>query len=187
MNYMDFIIILIAVIGALYGLIKGVIRQLGSLGGFIAGVVVSRLFGNSVALWFQEIFDLPEGISRTIAYSLVFLVVYIVCVQLMRLIRSITHHVALGWLDRLCGAAFGAVKYVFIMSILLNFVHIVDPNGKLLPGGVLSSSQYYQYTLKVAPAIFSVAQEQFTRETKATAQLFIPYSDGDSARGYCEK
>lgn len=42
MNYVDFTILLIAVIGFLYGLIKGVIRQVGSLGGFIAGMVVAR-------------------------------------------------------------------------------------------------------------------------------------------------
>ena len=42
MNYVDFTILLIAVVGFLYGLIKGVIRQVGSLGGFIAGIVVSR-------------------------------------------------------------------------------------------------------------------------------------------------
>ena len=47
MNYIDFIIVLIVLIGALYGLIKGVFRQLGSLGGFVAGVLVSRLFGGS--------------------------------------------------------------------------------------------------------------------------------------------
>ena len=41
MNYVDFTILLIAVIGFLYGLIKGVIRQVGSLGGFIAGKVRS--------------------------------------------------------------------------------------------------------------------------------------------------
>ena len=47
MNYVDFTILLIAVIGFLYGLIKGVIRQVGSLGGFIAGKVVARFFGGS--------------------------------------------------------------------------------------------------------------------------------------------
>ena len=110
MNYVDFTILLIAVVGFLYGLIKGVIRQVGSLGGFIAGIVVSRFFGNSFSALLREMFDLPEGVSRVIAYSLLFLIVYIICVQLMRLIHHITHHVALGWLDRLAGALFGAVK-----------------------------------------------------------------------------
>lgn len=107
MNYVDFTILLIAVIGFLYGLIKGVIRQVGSLGGFIAGIVVARFFGSSFSALLREMFDLPEGVSRVIAYSLLFLIVYIICVQLMRLIHHITHHVALGWLDRLAGALFG--------------------------------------------------------------------------------
>ena len=84
MNYVDFTILLIAVIGFLYGLIKGVIRQVGSLGGFIAGIVVARFFGSSFSALLREMFDLPEGVSRVIAYSLLFLIVYIICVQLMR-------------------------------------------------------------------------------------------------------
>lgn len=91
MNYVDFTILLIAVIGFLYGLIKGVIRQVGSLGGFIAGMVVARFFGGSFSALLREMFDLPEGVSRVIAYSLLFLIVYIICVQLMRLIHHITH------------------------------------------------------------------------------------------------
>ena len=68
MNYVDFTILLIAVIGFLYGLIKGVIRQVGSLGGFIAGMVVARFFGGSFSALLREMFDLPEGVSRVIAY-----------------------------------------------------------------------------------------------------------------------
>ena len=74
MNYVDFTILLIAVIGFLYGLIKGVIRQVGSLGGFIAGIVVARFFGSSFSALLREMFDLPEGVSRVIAYSLLFLI-----------------------------------------------------------------------------------------------------------------
>lgn len=151
MNYVDFTILLIAVIGFLYGLIKGVIRQVGSLGGFIAGMVVARFFGGSFSALLREMFDLPEGVSRVIAYSLLFLIVYIICVQLMRLIHHITHHVALGWLDRLAGALFGAVKYLVILSIVLNLVHIIDPKGKLIPEKETASSQFYGYTLRVAP------------------------------------
>ena len=99
MNYIDFIIVLIVLIGALYGLIKGVFRQLGSLGGFVAGVLVSRLFGGSFASLLQQMFDLPAGVSRIAAYSLLFLLVYLICLQLMRLIHHISQQVALGWLD----------------------------------------------------------------------------------------
>ena len=64
----------------------------------------------------------------------------------MRLIHHITHHVALGWLDRLAGALFGAVKYLVILSIVLNLVHIIDPKGKLIPEKETASSQFYGYT-----------------------------------------
>lgn len=186
MNYIDFIIALIVLVGALYGLIKGVFRQLGSLGGFVAGVLVSRLFGASFASLLQQMFDLSEGVSCVIAYSLLFLLVYLVCLQLMRLVHHFSHQVALGWLDRLGGALFGAVKYLVILSILLNLVHVVDSKVRLLPTREISGSHLYGYTLRVAPALLAIAQEQFSAETKPHALLFIPCAMGDDSYLCCE-
>ena len=174
MNYIDFIIVLAVLVAALYGLIKGVFRQLGSLGGFVAGILVSRLFGGSFAGLLQQMFDLPAGVSRIVAYSLLFLLVYLVCLQLMRLIHHISHQVALGWLDRLGGAIFGAAKYLVILSIVLNLVHLADSKLRLLPSHAVASSHLYQHTLRVAPALFSIAQEQLAAGNKPGDRLFIP-------------
>lgn len=172
MNYIDFIIVLVVLVGALYGLIKGVFRQLGSLGGFVVGILVSRLLGGSFASLLQQMFDLPAGVSRIVAYSLLFLLVYLVCLQLMRLIHHLSHQVALGWLDRLGGALFGAFKYLVILSILLNLVHIVDSKVKLLSAREVSTAHFYGYTLRIAPALFAIAQEQLTAGNKPDFRLF---------------
>lgn len=186
MNYIDFIIVLIVLIGALYGLIKGVFRQLGSLGGFVAGVLVSRLFGGSFASLLQQMFDLPAGVSRIAAYSLLFLLVYLICLQLMRLIHHISQQVALGWLDRLAGALFGALKYLVIFSILLNLVHIIDPKVRMLPAREVSTSHLYGYALRIAPALFAIAQEQFSAENKPALRLLTPCTICDDSYLCCE-
>ncbi|WP_300131358.1 CvpA family protein [Barnesiella sp. An22] len=186
MNYIDFIIVLIVLIGALYGLIKGVFRQLGSLGGFVAGVLVSRLFGGSFASLLQQMFDLPAGVSRIAAYSLLFLLVYLICLQLMRLIHHISQQVALGWLDRLAGALFGALKYLVIFSILLNLVHIIDPKVRMLPAREVSTSHLYGYALRIAPALFAIAQEQLSAENKPALRLLTPCTICDDSYLCCE-
>ena len=186
MNYIDFIIVLIVLIGALYGLIKGVFRQLGSLGGFVAGVLVSRLFGGSFASLLQQMFDLPAGVSRIAAYSLLFLLVYLICLQLMRLIHHISQQVALGWLDRLAGALFGALKYLVIFSILLNLVHIIDPKVRILPAREVSTSHLYGYALRIAPALFAIAQEQLSAENKPALRLLTPCTICDDSYLCCE-
>ena len=186
MNYIDFIIVLIVLIGALYGLIKGVFRQLGSLGGFVAGVLVSRLFGGSFASLLQQMFDLPAGVSRIAAYSLLFLLVYLICLQLMRLIHHISQQVALGWLDRLAGALFGALKDLVIFSILLNLVHIIDPKVRMLPAREVSTSHLYGYALRIAPALFAIAQEQLSAENKPALRLLTPCTICDDSYLCCE-
>lgn len=180
MNYIDFIIVLIVLVGALYGLIRGIFRQLGSLGGLVMGILVARLFGRPFGSLLQQMFDMPTGVSRIVAYSLLFLVVYLVCLQLMKLVHHISHQVALGWLDRLGGALFGAFKYLVILSIVLNIVHIINSKIHLLPTHDAMASHCYQYTLRVAPALFAIAQEQLAAGNKPDSRLFIPLVYGDS-------
>ena len=82
--------------------------------------------------------------------------------------------VALGWLDRLGGALFGAAKYLVILSILLNLVHLVDSKIRVLPSHAVATAHLYQHTLRVAPALFSIAQEQLAAGNKPDDRLFIP-------------
>ena len=46
MSVIDIIILIVFVGAIIYGLYKGVIAQLGSLGGIILGIIACRLFGD---------------------------------------------------------------------------------------------------------------------------------------------
>ncbi len=186
MNYVDLIIILAVAIGALYGIIKGVICQLGSLCGFILGIVLSRLFGEEFSAILQNSFDMPTAVSDVVAHILLFVAGYVACVLVVKLIRRFVHWVTMGWIDRLAGMLFGAVKWLFVLSLVFNLIHLVDPEGKLIPKEALTSSNYYEFTLRFAPAVFSIAQEQWFDGTKEQPDLFIPSEGKENTLLYCK-
>ncbi len=177
MNYIDIIIVLAIAIGAIYGVIRGLICQLGSLSGFILGIILSRVFGEELSSTLVSQFDMPQSVGDVVAHILIFVVVYIACVLLVKLIHKLVRWVAMGWIDRLAGMLFGAVKWVFALSLLFNLILLVDLPGKLLPKEDLASSKYYEFTLRFAPTAFSIAQERWFDETKGEADLFIPCVD----------
>ncbi len=180
MNYVDLIIVLVVAIGAIWGAFKGLIRQLGSLVGFVLGIILSRVFGEELSVSLCSMCDMPATVGSIVAHILIFVVVYIVCVLVFKLIRSLAHKVAMGWIDRLGGLLFGALKWFFAISLLLNLLLTIDPSGKIM-GNVPSSSRGYEYALKFAPLVFSVAQEQLLDETKEHACLFISGEGDDNA------
>ena len=49
MSIIDIVIVVVFVGAIIYGLYKGIISQLGSLGGIILGIIACRIFGDSVA------------------------------------------------------------------------------------------------------------------------------------------
>ncbi len=180
MNYIDIIIILVIAIGAIYGVIKGLICQLGSLCGFILGIILSRIFGEELSTTLISQFDMPQSVSDAIAHMLIFVAVYITCILVVKLIHKLVRWVAMGWIDRLAGMLFGAVKWLFALSLLFNLLLLVDLPGKLLSKEDLRSSKYYEFTLRFAPTAFSIAQEKWFDETKGEVDLFIPCEDIDN-------
>ena len=48
MSAIDILIIIVIAIAAVYGVRKGMISQLGSIVGIVAGIVVCRLFGETL-------------------------------------------------------------------------------------------------------------------------------------------
>ena len=67
--------------------------------------------------------------------------------------HHISQQVALGWLDRLAGALFGALKYLVIFSILLNLGPYHRSQSANATAREVSTSHLYGYALRIAPAL----------------------------------
>lgn len=155
-------IIILAVCGAaiVWGLIRGLITQLASLGGLVLGIIACRLFGAQTAPVMMQL--LPgtfhsEQAARIAGSVLLFILVYLTVGLIASLARKLTRALMLGWLDHLLGALAALLKWLVALSIVLNLWKIVAPGSSLLHGSRLMDGELLPAILNLAPRLFGIA------------------------------
>ena len=119
MGIIDTIIIIVLGLLLLFGLYKGLIKQIFSIGAWFLAVLVPFLFSNQITALIGD--KLPNtGLS---ANSLVFAGLFIITFVIVKIIgHSLGKSVqkgALGWIDRILGGVWGLAKGLLIISVIL--------------------------------------------------------------------
>lgn len=129
MNPLDIGIIALCAVLALFGLFKGIVRQLTSWAGLILGLVAGWKFGAEV----QKLLRLDFAGGAIAAYLLALLAVYIAVRLIGLLIERWVRGTKLSGTDRFLGLVAGAAKGVFLSILLVYFLAILLPrNAPLL-------------------------------------------------------
>jgi membrane protein required for colicin V production len=117
MNYLDWTLIGIGVASALWGLMRGLVREVLSLAGWVASFWLAQLYASQVGQWLP----MAEGsgtMRQLLGFVLVFVVVLTVCTLLAIVLKKLASAVGLGPLDRLLGAVFGALRGLLLLLSL---------------------------------------------------------------------
>ncbi len=133
-----------AVAFGVYGMWRGAIRQLGSVAAFLCAFLMARLFGLDMADWLG-------GVNPMIGYTLVFALVFIGISLIASVLKFTANLLMLGAVDRLAGLVIGALKWLLLMSILLNLAQLADIG---LP---VYGSRIVTATADLAPWLFGYA------------------------------
>ena len=128
---LDIIILVVALLGFVFGYRKGIIGQIGQLLALLAGIVAARMFGPHVARFLSTV-DLPGILELAVGYVLVFLAAFFLVWVIARILRKAVRIVSLGIIDRLCGAVFKAALWIFILSLILNIYLLIRHDAHAL-------------------------------------------------------
>jgi len=106
MNWLDIVIIVVAVFLGIVGLRQGVIRTVFGIAGLIGGLVLAGRYYQPFAALLS-----PGGATwaNIAAYAIILIATLIVAGVIGWLITKLVHFVALGWLDRLAGFILGFI------------------------------------------------------------------------------
>jgi len=146
MNLLDIIFLALAAASVIYSLVRGLTREIFSflavvLAFFGAGYGYSRAAG-----WLQEWVH-QETLAQILGFAAIFLLVALAVSLLGRLLSGAIHKGGLGWADRVGGAAFGLLKAVLLIAIiLLVLTAFLPPRSEILRES------------KVSPAALAVAR-----------------------------
>ena len=118
MNWID-ILIVVTVAGFVLGAYAaGLIREVVTLVAAILGIVIAGFFYDDLAadvLVFMDDEDAAEAISFLILVGAVYLFGQIVAILLSKMASLLM----LGWADKIGGAAFGVIKGLLVVQVLL--------------------------------------------------------------------
>lgn len=126
MNILD-ILIGIPLIYAIYkGFTKGFIYEIATLLALILGVYGAIHFSDFTAEVIQDTFKYESQYMEYISFIVTFIVIVIGINLIGRVMDKTVEAVALGFVNRLLGLAFGLLKGVLILSIVIHLLNYVN-------------------------------------------------------------
>lgn len=151
--------IIVLIVGLMRGFRKGFFRQTPFLIGFCFGVICARLFSEPVESAIRNL--MPSLLSRaecdyicsSIARGLVFLFIYEIFSVVTGFLRLLFRSFRSGVLDSICGMVFTAVRYLLVLSIVLNWLLCVRPRGTLLRYAKSDDGNIIEEVMLIAPGI----------------------------------
>ena len=144
MTVLDYVILVILVIGFIAGFIKGVIKQAFSLGGLILGIILGTLLYKPFAGLLLGFLNMSEKTAGIVAFVIILLVVPLIFGVLGKLLSKLVHAASLGFLDRLCGAVFGLFKYMLIMGLVIKILDMTGISDNIINKEEKKHSKYYE-------------------------------------------
>ena len=123
MNALDIVIGIILV----FGLVEEISSIIGVFGGIYGAVFYYGDMATFLRRWISD-----TAYANILGFLVIFGLIFILVSVLGVLIKYLLNIASLGWFDRLCGAAFGAIKGILIASVLLFALTTFLPGGSPL-------------------------------------------------------
>ena len=139
MNYLDIILIIPLAYGLVQGLRKGIVKEIAGLLAILFGIYLARYWALPVSQALVDLTGWTLNLCTPLAYAVVFIAVSLSITLLSYMLTNM-----LGWLNRLLGGAFGIIKMLLLLSVILNFVAIVDQFMPVKEKPVVQNSLFYK-------------------------------------------
>ncbi|MEF3254433.1 MAG: CvpA family protein [Deferribacterales bacterium] len=139
MGYWDITLLIIIAIFTVKGYFKGLIWELLR----IAGIILAYLFSHNFYIYFAKFLQFlgfSKEMSKIFGYFILFITIFIGIVVLSYFLKKFFKAIKLGWVDTFGGAAFGFLKSVVILSLILSFLISIIPSNSGLYKTVMQSN-----------------------------------------------
>jgi membrane protein required for colicin V production len=118
MMWLDYALLIIVALSALYSVFRGFVREVLSLIGWVLSFWVAIKFSDYVAGYLEGIIEIP-GVRFAAAFLLLFLGIMIGSIFVSRLVVNLVRMGGLRGFDRFVGAGFGVARGLIIITVLV--------------------------------------------------------------------
>jgi membrane protein required for colicin V production len=158
MNLLDWVFIIIIGVSAIYGLFKGLVKEVISLLAVIIGLIVASRFYMGASPLLIDL-GLGEQAAKILSFFILFIIIFIAIVLIGRLIHRFVHAIFLGWLNRLGGIGFGFFRGVIVSSIII-IVLTITLSEK---APILNQSKLTPHIMSISKVMLSLVPEDLQK------------------------
>jgi len=146
LNTLDVIFLILIGASVFYSFIQGLVREIFFLLSIVLGFFGAGYGYSSLAQWLKR-WVANDTVTQILSFAVLFLLIALGLSLLGKFLSRLLHKGGLGLADRLGGAAFGFLKAILLIAIiLLVLTAFLPPKSK-----ILSQS-------KISPAVLSIAK-----------------------------
>ena len=171
MNWLDFVFVVLLIVFAFQGLSEGFSRLIVGLVATIAGLLIASWCYGLPAEYLLPYVSSP-AVADVLGFVVVFILIQILGGLVGLLLSRVFKWTGLGWLDRLLGFAFGAIKAV-IVGIVLVLILTAFP-VKPVPDSV-AHSRVAPYLIDAAHAVTYLAPHELRRSFSETYDRILEF------------
>ncbi|MCP3674028.1 MAG: CvpA family protein [Gammaproteobacteria bacterium] len=124
MNWIDILVLTALAVSIGIGFWRGFIHETLSLVAWIAAFIIARVFAPEVAHWLEDFIE-SQALILLLSWIIPFLSTFIVFNLLKIILISVISLAGLRPIDRVLGAAFGAVKGAFLVTATVLVIQLV--------------------------------------------------------------
>jgi membrane protein required for colicin V production len=164
MNVLD-IIFLVPLIFALYrGFKTGIIHMVASLAALVLGIFLAIKLRPLFASILDSLFDIDPSNMNVIAFTVAFISIVLVVHLLTFAFEKLIKAVALNFVNRILGMAFGVLVTAFVISMILWPINIVNEKKQFIKPERIENSLLYKPLSDFAPAVFPYLKKEDWKE-----------------------
>lgn len=152
MNLLDYLLIAILGYCLVRGVFRGLVKELSSIvgvfGGFYGAYTYYPQLAKPLGHWISN-----AGYLNILSFLILFVVIYLLVSITGVMIKHLMNIVFLGWVDRIGGTLFGAVKGFLITAVVIMILTTFLPKN----AAILRQSLVSQYMMHFSATLVKVA------------------------------
>ena len=154
MSVIDIVLGVLLLFGLIHGFMKGLFVEIASLLALILGIYGVIHFSNYAAEYLASKFEWEEQYINLLAFAITFAVIVLVISLAGKALTKLANFAALGWINKLAGAAFGLLKTALILSVILAVLDRMNDNAGFIDEEDIAQSALYEPVKGVATLLF---------------------------------
>lgn len=153
MNTVDIILSLVLLYGLVRGFFRGLLAELASLIGIVAGIYgavhLSHFFGDFLS---TQVHWRPQYLNL-VSFAVTFVIIVVLVSLAGKMLTKVAAFAALGIVNKLLGGVFGILKSAFVASVIIMFFKATNERIEIVEDQTLKESVLYEPVKVIAPII----------------------------------